>query len=513
MSYKILIADDQRDNIIAIYSIINHYDSSIEIIGAPNGKIAFEKAKQYNPDLIILDWEMPIMTGLDAVKLLKITPETQEIPIIMATALTSSENLQEAMEAGAMDYIKKPIDKIELVARIKSALFSYDNYKEIKRQKSVIEDLAEELLTKNEELKKLSVVASKTDNSVLIINSIGEIEWANEAFDKIYGIDLDNYKIKYGKTIFETAKIFKNTKILNECFTDKKSVSYIAEYKEIEETSKWIQTTLTPILNDDFAIEKLIAVESDITKLKEQEEVIKKEKEKSDNLLLNILPNETAEELKSKGFATPRHYKAVSIMFTDFKGFTSTCSGLSPNEIVSELHSYFVKFDDIVSKYYLEKIKTIGDAYMCAGGLPIRNKTNPIDSVLAALEIQNFMNNIAEQKREKKMPIWELRLGIHTGEVVAGVVGKKKFAYDIWGDSVNIASRMETAGQVGKVNISETTYKYIKDFFVCEHRGKIDAKNKGKIDMYFVNSIIPDLSIDGEGIFPNEKFKKIISEL
>ena len=270
---------------------------------------------------------------------------------------------------------------------------------------------------------------------------------------------------------------------------------------------------MNPIFNEALQLKKLIAVESDITTIKEQEAQIIKEMEKSDALLKNILPTETAEELKTKGYATPRLYKKVSILFTDFKGFTKSCEGLAPNELVSELHSYFVKFDDIVQNHYLEKIKTIGDAYMCAGGLPIRNKTNPIDSVLAALEIQSFMNKLNEEKKRKKMPIWELRLGIHTGEIVAGVVGKKKFAYDIWGDSVNIASRMESAGEVGKVNVSEVTYNEIKDFFVCKHRGKIEAKNKGKIDMYFVESIIPELSVDGKGILPNDKFKKMLSEM
>ncbi|OFX47741.1 MAG: hypothetical protein A2046_11010 [Bacteroidetes bacterium GWA2_30_7] len=513
MPYKILIADDQKDNIVAIYSILNHFDKGLEIIGAPNGKVAFDLAKTKNPDLIILDWEMPVMTGLDAVKFLKSTPETKEIPIIMATALTSSENLQEAMEAGAMDYIKKPIDRLELLARVKSALSLYDSYREIKKQKNTIQVQADELKTKNEELKKLSIVASKTENSVIIMNSIGEFEWANDGFRKIYGYALEEYKLKFGKSIFETSKSPNVEKVITDCIHEKKSDSYISQFTTPKNKIKWIQTTLTPIVNEDFEIEKLIAVESDITTIKEQEEQIILEKKKSDELLLNILPNETAEELKLKGSATPRHYKSVSIMFTDFKGFTNTCSGLAPNEIVSELHSYFVQFDDIIQKNYLEKIKTIGDAYMAAGGLPIRNKTNPIDCVLAGLEIQNLMAEIGEQKRKKKMPVWELRLGIHTGEVVSGVVGKKKFAYDIWGDSVNIASRMETAGEVGKVNISETTYHLVKDYFMCETRGKIEAKNKGKVEMYFVNAIIPELSENGEGKIPNEKFKKILSVL
>lgn len=226
------------------------------------------------------------------------------------------------------------------------------------------------------------------------------------------------------------------------------------------------------------------------TKIMNLNKVIKKEKDTSENLLLNILPFETALELKEKGEAVPRYYESVSVLFTDFKGFTKACTGLTPQEIVSELHMYFGIFDSIIEKYHLEKIKTIGDAYMCAGGLPIENNTHPVDIVKAGLEMQEFMKNLKIQRIKDGLPYWELRLGIHTGSVVAGVVGKKKFAYDIWGSAVNIASRMESGGEPGKVNISASTQEFVKDLFSFEHRGKIEAKNLGAIDMFFVEKKI-----------------------
>ncbi len=214
--------------------------------------------------------------------------------------------------------------------------------------------------------------------------------------------------------------------------------------------------------------------------------IIQDEKEKSDKLLLNILPEETAEELKEKGNSKARSFDMVSVLFTDFKGFTQMAEVLSPEELVAEIDHCFKAFDNIISTYDIEKIKTIGDAYMCAGGLPVPNKSNPQDIVKAALEIRDFMSGLKKSRQAKNQPFFEVRIGVHTGPVVAGIVGIKKFQYDIWGDTVNIASRMESSGEVGKVNISGTTYKLIQNKFECVHRGKVEAKNKGAIDMYYV---------------------------
>jgi class 3 adenylate cyclase len=214
--------------------------------------------------------------------------------------------------------------------------------------------------------------------------------------------------------------------------------------------------------------------------------IIARERDRSDKLLLNILPAETAEELKEKGSATPKHYDMVSVLFTDFKGFTKIAEKLTAVELVAELDNSFLEFDKIIDIHNLEKIKTIGDAYMCAGGIPVANTTNPVDIVKAGLKIREYMDQLKADREARNEDFWELRIGIHTGPVVAGVVGKNKFAYDIWGDAVNTASRMESSGVPGKVNISGATYELIKDHFECTYRGKIQAKNKGEIDMYIV---------------------------
>ena len=217
-----------------------------------------------------------------------------------------------------------------------------------------------------------------------------------------------------------------------------------------------------------------------------QRRKIAKEKKRSDELLLNILPEETAEELKATGSAKAKSFETVSVMFTDFKDFTKIAEKLSPEDLVAELHTIFQAFDTIIQKHNIEKIKTIGDSYMAAGGLPAPNNTHAGDVVSAALEIQQFMLRHNNQRALENKPVFEARVGINSGPVVAGIVGIKKFAYDIWGDTVNLASRVESNGEPGKVNISGSTYELVKNNFKCIYRGKIHAKNKGEVDMYFV---------------------------
>ncbi|MEL7251432.1 MAG: adenylate/guanylate cyclase domain-containing protein [Bacteroidota bacterium] len=220
--------------------------------------------------------------------------------------------------------------------------------------------------------------------------------------------------------------------------------------------------------------------------LEEKNQQIEEERQRSDELLLNILPAPIAEELKLKGKAQARQYQEATVLFSDFKNFTSIAEQLSPEELVEELDKCFKAFDFIISQHEdIEKIKTIGDAYMCASGLNDR-KGLPNNMIKAALEMQAFLEEQKQERIRLGKPYFEARIGVHTGPVVAGVVGVKKFAYDIWGDTVNTAARVEANSEPGKVNISETTYNLIKYAFQCTHRGKVEAKNKGLLDMYYV---------------------------
>jgi class 3 adenylate cyclase len=208
------------------------------------------------------------------------------------------------------------------------------------------------------------------------------------------------------------------------------------------------------------------------------------------SLLSNILPDEVAQELKRDGVATPRFYESASVLFTDFKGFTKLADKLSPQEVIAELNACFNAFDDIIDRHGLEKIKTIGDAYMCAGGIPVADPNHYWNIVRAAKEIQEYIRVRNNEREAQGLPPWEIRIGIHMGPIVAGVVGKKKYAYDIWGSTVNIASRMESNGEPGQINISSALYEMVKSKYHCTYRGKIYAKNVGEIDMYFLGDEI-----------------------
>jgi ligand-binding sensor domain-containing protein/class 3 adenylate cyclase len=252
-------------------------------------------------------------------------------------------------------------------------------------------------------------------------------------------------------------------------------------------------------------------IEQQNNELEKQRQQLEVEKEKSDRLLRNVIPDSMADELLTKGFASARAFKVVSVMFTDFVGFTKITDSMSPTELVKKLDVFFRKFDEIIFDNNLERIKTIGDAYMAAGGVPVRNSTNPIDICLAGLQIQHYVKELEKEAIDANQMPWRLRIGINTGEVTAGVIGTKRLAYDVWGATVNYAQRMEMFGEAGKVSITRNTYLHIKPYFECTYKGLISAKGEEKVQMYTLDRIKPELSVDGKGVLPNDRFHKIVN--
>ncbi|MFI5203788.1 MAG: adenylate/guanylate cyclase domain-containing protein [Flavobacteriales bacterium] len=244
--------------------------------------------------------------------------------------------------------------------------------------------------------------------------------------------------------------------------------------------------------------------------LKQMHFEIVEEKRKSEDLLLNILPESIAGELKEYGKTTPCRFENATVMFTDFQGFTYFSETHSPEELVALVDHYFREFDQIVKKHQIEKIKTIGDAYMCVSGIPISNENHAVNMILAAFEFRDFVNTEADRKQKLNQPFLRMRIGIHCGPLVAGVVGSRKFSYDVWGDTVNIAARMEQAGEPGAINISESVHELVKNEFTFVSRGEIEAKNKGRMKMYFVNGEKHSTNLSLEGLITNIPEEKTV---
>jgi class 3 adenylate cyclase/predicted metal-dependent HD superfamily phosphohydrolase len=246
-------------------------------------------------------------------------------------------------------------------------------------------------------------------------------------------------------------------------------------------------------LKEKYRLESIIASRT---------EELLKQKEQTERLVNRILPKTTVEEIKANGKASSKRFEMATVLFADIQGFTKITEEIDPEQLIKLLDKIFKSFDQIIEKYEIEKIKTIGDAYMCAGGIPTPNSTNPIEISLAALEMQHAISRI---RKEEEID-FQVRIGVHTGPLVAGVVGSQKITYDIWGDTVNIASRMETHGEVAQVNISSTTYSHIRDFFHCMYRGKHAVKYKGDLDMYYIKGIHSELTKNLEKLQPNHEF-------
>jgi len=314
--------------------------------------------------------------------------------------------------------------------------------------------------------------------------ALGDGNQALEYYEKMQNLD---DSLRYEEIAIKLQQMEFNNQLLTDSIAraEEKHLVQVAHQEEIRTEEKTRNISLGI---GGFILLLATALYSRLRYIRKSKALIEKERDRSENLLLNILPEEIARELKDKGKAAARDFDTVSILFTDFKGFTQASALLSAKDLVMEINACFEAFDGIVGKYGIEKIKTIGDAYMAAGGLPVPTHDSLKNTVLAALEMQEFIIKRKAERDAEGLPAFEMRCGIHTGPVVAGIVGIKKFQYDIWGDTVNTASRIESNGEIGRVNISQVTYELLKNdtLFNFESRGKIEAKGKGEMEMWFI---------------------------
>jgi PAS domain S-box-containing protein len=533
MEYNLLAICSSKNLLESLQNDLSTHSESFTVHGFLEIDNIINQCQKINPDLILLDQNLSQNVIIELIGAVKLNPQFKSIPIIISID-SYTNNLQSYFDAGADDYFELPIEPKALFNRL---LLS------VKRRKTL-----NKLEIQSEQFRDISLAASQAGNSLLIIDSNGEIMWVNEGFEHLYECNLKEFRERFGCNLFHGHINPQTAEAMRKCRENGEYVVYESAWITKNQERKYIQTSLTPIYEKSGKFSKIIAIETDITshkmaeialsekhsnlltamehleeanKLMEEQRIeiekqkasLEEEKNKTDALLLNILPEVAAHQLKKKGFVRPKNYSEVSVLFADFVNFSSvSVSYETIEDFITALSFYFEAFDEITTRRFIEKIKTIGDCYMCVGGVPQANKSHAFDTVLAGLEIQKFVEDIAIKDQKKGKPIWRLRIGIHSGGVMAGVIGKKKFAYDIWGDTVNVASRIETKGEAGKVNISETTYQHVKDYFKCTYRGKVPAKNIGEINMYFVERILPEFSDDDEGFIPNANFRKELAK-
>lgn len=345
--FRILVIEDDPLHDKVIQHILENSGQNLELIKAKNGFDALKILEKETPDLILTDWEMPKMSGIDFCKKIHASQDFEHIPVIMCTGIkTSSENLKTAFESGVVDFIRKPVDKVELMSRVSSMLKLSESYQTIKKQKEEIEA----------------------------------------------------------------------------------------------------------------------------------------EKEKSDKLLLNILPKEIASDLKEYGELKPKLFKDVTVFYSDIVGFTEKTMKIHPILLIDELNEIVKGFDAIMEKNNCEKIKTVGDAYISVCGMPIPNPKHAENIINAAIDTIAYL----KERNKNSKYTWEIRLGIDTGSVVAGIIGTNKYIYDIFGDPVNTASRLEANSKTMRIHVSERAYKLVKNNFEFEEQPPLEVKGKGLMKMYFV---------------------------
>ena len=395
-------------------------------------------------------------------------------------------------------------DRSESVKYLKRSILIADTIRNNLQKSTSLVELGIVYLESN----KIRAAINNCDNGLLLAEQLNAVSIQEEACECLYeaykSIDDPLKALKYNEQMYalrdslhlkKTSDKILNMKFEKEMLLD--SIAHVEKERKAELAHQKIvqkkeQQRNIFIIAGCFVLLVAVGIFSRLRFVKRSKARLQIEKDRSEHLLHNILPEEVAEELKQKGYVDAQDFEAASILFTDFKSFTETASHLTPQELVEEINVCFKAFDEIIEQYQIEKIKTIGDAYMAAGGLPRPDAKAVKRTILAAIEMQTF---VAKRKRENTVrgkTAFDMRVGIHVGPIVAGIVGVKKFQYDVWGDTVNIASRMESNGEIGKVNISNDTYTLVKGEpdLVFEYRGKITAKGKGEMEMYFVSKAL-----------------------
>lgn len=482
----IVIVDDNPTNLGVLFDFLT--DSGFKVLVAQDGESALQKVEYAHPDLILLDVMMPGIDGFETCRRLKANEATQDIPVIFMTALSDTVDKVKGFSLGAVDYITKPVQQEEVRARVETHLIIRNLQKQLQVQNLQLlekireKEQAEELRRRAEE-KYRSIFENATEG-IFQATPNGRYITANPALARIYGYPSPEELIAQisdiGKQLYVEPMRREDLAALMQRYdtlSDAESQVYRKDGSVI-----WISENIRTVKDAHGNLLYYEGSVADITERKQTEGSLRLARKKSELLLLNILPQPLAERLKRGQRTIAESFEAVTVLFADLVDFTEFSSETSPTQLVEILNRIFSKFDRLAEQHKVEKIKTIGDAYMAVAGLP----TPRPDHAQAIAQMALDMQAAIAQYNSENNSAFKLRVGINSGPVVAGIIGIKKFSYDLWGDTVNTASRMESHGLPGYIQMTAATYELLREDYLFEERGPIPVKGKGEMTTYLL---------------------------
>lgn len=478
----ILIVDDNLDNLELLFFILS---DSFTVLLASDGNTAIEKVEEAHPDLVLLDVMMPGIDGFETCRRLKAQESSKDIPVIFMTALSETVDKVRGFNVGAVDYLTKPIKEEELIARVTTHLTLRQLNLRLKEQNQALQQEIRKRQEKEEELRLSNQAIAASHNGIVICDATAPdmpITYVNPAFEEISGYKAQevigkNCRFLQGKDTDQSA-----LQELREALRIGKSCTVILSNYRKDGTHFWNELSVSPIYNDEGNLTHFVGIQMDITERKQAQEALRAQQQQTEELLLNILPKPIAQQLKQNPSIIADSFDDVSVLFADLVGFTQFSAQRNAKELVELLNVIFSKFDQLAEQHGLEKIKTIGDAYMVVAGLPTARTDHAEAIARMALDMQQAIVKVNAETGTA----FSIRIGINSGPVVAGVIGLKKFSYDLWGDTVNTASRMESQGIPGAIQVTAQTYERLRDKYLFEERGVIRVKGKGEMITYLL---------------------------
>jgi adenylate cyclase len=475
--HSLLIVDDTPDNLHLLTRIL--VKNGYHVRGAINGKMALNAIQLAPPDLILLDISMPMMSGYEVCQALKTDDRTREIPVIFLSALSEVGDKIKAFEVGGVDYITKPFQSKEVLARVEVHL----NLQRLQHQLQVQNiQLQQEITARQEAEEKYRSIFENCVEGIFQSNLNGTYLSANPSLAKMYGYETVQELITSITSIEQMVYVQPDRLQQLQAYlhqhqqvTDFESQVYRKDGSLI-----WVSETVRETRDQQGELLFYEGTVRDITEQKQAEAELYQQRLQTEKLLLNVLPQSIAERLKQKQDTIADSFDQVTVMFADVVNFTPMAARISPTTLVNLLNQIFSSFDQLAEQYGLEKIKTIGDAYLVAAGVPIPRPDHAFAVADMALAMQQVITQIKSDLGEP----FQLRIGINTGAIVAGVIGKKKFTYDLWGNAVNLASRMQTQAEPGTIQLTATTYELLQAHYRLEERGSIEVKGIGQVATY-----------------------------